>query len=131
MKKLINEGVDPEKASLEKIIRNWANLKKIWHTCKFLGGCNKAIRSDELCKDHQPIKAKKSDRRGSSGAGVRGVEVKVTGGVCNPCYKKPGATAARKTAMVEKKEAQGVCSTPGCTGIIHNGCGKCMRCLYY
>ena len=48
-----------------------ANLKKAG-TCKFLGGCNKAIRSGELCIDHQPIKAEKSDGCGSCGKVIRG-----------------------------------------------------------
>jgi hypothetical protein len=60
---------------------------------------------------------------------VLGVEVKVTGGVCNPCYQKPEAIATRKNATAEKKAARGVCSTPGCTGINQRGRDKCQRCL--
>jgi hypothetical protein len=110
------------------MIRYRANLKKAG-TCKFLGGCNKAIKSGELCIDHQPIKAEKSDRCGSCGR-VLGVEVKVRGGVCYPCYTKPEATAARKKIMAEKKAVQGLCSTPDSTGINHKGRGKCQRYLY-
>ena len=125
---LINEVVDPKKASSELSIRNAANHRKAG-TCKFLGGCNKAIRTGELCKDHQPIKAEKSDRCQSCGR-MLGGEMKVTGGVCNPCYQ-PEATAARKKAIAAKKEARGTCSTPGCTVVNHNGHHKCMQCLYY
>ena len=41
------------------------------------------------------------------------MEVIVIGGVCNPCYQKPEAIAARKKATAEKKADQGVRSTPG------------------
>jgi len=98
-------------------------------TCKFLGGCNKAVMSGELCIDHQPIKAEKSDKCRSCGRAL-GVEVKVTGGVCNPCYCKPEATAARKKSNGGKESCRGVCSTTSCTGINHRGREKCKRCLY-
>jgi len=119
--KLIEEGVDPRSAASVFLIGGAAGHRKAG-TCKFLGGCVKAIRTSEFCEDHQPIKAEKSDRCQSSRR-LLGVEVKVTGGVCNPCYKKPERTAARKKAMVEKKATRGVCSTPGCTGVNHNGHG--------
>jgi len=57
---------------------------------------------------------------------VLGVEVKVRGGVCNPCYKKPEATAARKKATAEKKAARGTCS--GCKGVNNRGRDKCYTC---
>ncbi len=41
------------------------NLKKAG--CKFLGVCKKAIRTDEFCNNHQPIKDEKSDRCRSCG----------------------------------------------------------------
>ena len=59
-----------------------------------------------------------------------GVQVKVRGRVCYPCYTKPEATAARKKIMAEKKAVQGLCSTPDSTGINHKGRGKCQRYLY-
>ena len=122
---LIDNGVDPKKASSELSIHYSANCRKSG-TCKFLGGCNKAIRSGDFCDNHKPINAEKSDRCRSCGR-VLGVEVKVTGGVCNPCYQKPEAIAARKKATAEKKAARGVCSTPGCAGINHRGHDKCQR----
>jgi hypothetical protein len=125
---LINEGVDLKTASSELVIHYLANNRKSCN-CKFCGGCNKAIYSGEFCDNHQPIKAEKSDRCQSCGR-VLGVEMKVTGvGVCNPCYQKPEATAARKKAMAEKKAARGVCSTPGCTGDGHRGRYRCHKCL--
>jgi hypothetical protein len=45
---LINKGVDPKKASSELIICVPANSRKSG-TCKFLGGCNKAIRYGDFC----------------------------------------------------------------------------------
>ena len=45
---LINEGVDPQKASSELIIRVPANSRKSG-TCKFLGGCDKAISYGDFC----------------------------------------------------------------------------------
>ena len=121
---LINEGVDPKKASSELMIPVAANRRKSG-TCKFLGGCNKAIRYSNFCKNHRPNKAKKSDRCGSCGV-VLGVVVKVIGGHCYPCYRKPELTAARKKTIAEKKAGRGECSTPGCTGVNHHGCGKCI-----
>ena len=76
------------------MIRYRANLKKAG-TCKFLGGCNKAIKSGELCIDHQPIKAEKSDRCGSCGR-VLGVEVKVRGGVLSMLHKARGNSGAQE-----------------------------------
>jgi hypothetical protein len=55
-------------------------------------------------------------------------EKKLVGGVCNPYYKKPEATAARKKATAEKKAARGSCSTPGCDGINNRGRDNCYTC---
>jgi len=97
-------------------------------TCKFLGGCKKAIRSGEFCGDHQPVKPEKSNKCRSCGW-VFGIKVKVIEGVCNQCYQKPEAKAAHKQAMAEKKDARGICSTIGYDGINLRGLGKCHDCL--
>ena len=123
---LINDGVDPEKASSELMICVHSNREKA-DTCKFLGGCNKAIKSGEFCIDHKPIKDEKSDWCGCCGR-LLGGEVRVRTGVCYPCYKKPEATAARKKATAEKKAARGTCYTPGCKGVNNRGRDKCYTC---
>ncbi len=126
---LINEGADPKKASTELAIRHAANRREAG-TCKFPGGCSKAIRSSEFCDDHQPtkLKAEKSDQCGSCGR-VLGVEVRVVGGVCYLCYQKPEAKVARKKAMADKKAARGGdCSTTGCEGSRYIGRDICQTC---
>jgi len=57
---------------------------------------------------------------------VLGVVVKVIGGHCYPCYRKPELTAARKKTIAEKKAGRVECSTPGCTGVNHHGRSKCI-----
>ena len=63
--KLIEEGVDPKKASSELGIIYAANRRKAG-TCTY-NGCKFAMHSGFLCKHHQPIKAEKSDRYGICG----------------------------------------------------------------
>ena len=46
------------------------------------------------------------------------VDVRVIRGVCN-------LVVARKKTMVEKKDALGICSTPGCDGVNNRGRDKC------
>ena len=93
-------------------------------------GCTYAISNGELYINHyQPIKAKKSDKCRVCER-VLGVNEKVRGGVCSPCYQKPEAIAARKKATAEKKATRGSCSTPGCKGVNFRGRGKCKNCLY-
>ena len=93
-------------------------------------GCTYAILHGEFCvKHYQPINAEKSDKCRVCER-VVGVNEKVTGGVCSPCYQKPEAIAARKKATAEKKATRGSCSTPGCKGVNFRGRGKCKNCLY-
>jgi hypothetical protein len=93
-------------------------------------GCTYAISNGELYINHyQPIKAKKSDKCRVCER-VLGVNEKVRGGVCSPCYQKPEAIAARKKATAEKKATRGSCSTPGCKGVNFRGRGKCEFCSY-
>ena len=105
----------------------------MWKIAKYLAPANYLVgailqlNQVGFAKNHQPIKAEKSDRCGSCGR-VLGVEMKVIGGVCNPCYNKPEATAAHKKAMAEKKAARGVCSIPGCTDIKDKERDKRIRC---
>ena len=61
---------------------------------------------------------------------VLGVNEKVRGGVCSPCYQKPEAIAARKKATAEKKATRGSCSTPGCKDVNFRSRGKCEFCSY-
>ena len=75
--------------------------------------CTFAISSSEFCVTHNPPKQEKSDKCRVCGR-VLGMEKRVRGGVCNACYCKPEAKAARKKATAEKKAARGTCSTPGC-----------------
>ncbi len=69
----------------------------------------------------KPI-VEKSDKYRSCGRVFR-VDVRVIRGVCN-------LLVARKKAMVEKKDALGICSTPGCDGVNNRGRDKCRTCLY-
>ncbi len=92
--------------------------------CKYPGGCPYAIRSGGLCEHHMPTKPimEKSDKCRSCGRVFR-VDVRVIGGVCN-------LVVARKKAMAEKKDALGICSTPGCDGVNNRGRDKCCTCLF-
>ena len=94
-------------------------------------GCKYSINTGEFCKQHRPIKpvVEKSDKCRVCGR-VLGMEKRVRGGVCNACYCKPEAKAARKKATAEKKVARGTCSTPGCNGINDRGRDKCYSSLY-
>ena len=92
-------------------------------------GCTCAIYSGEFCEKHHPKKPKKSDKCRDCSR-VFGAKEEVRGGVCQACYKKPEATAARKKATAERKEARGTCSTPGCNGWNYRGRDKCEACLY-
>jgi hypothetical protein len=98
-------------------------------TCKY-PGCLYSISTGELCINHQPEKPEKTDKCRVCGR-VFGVETssRVRGGVCNVCYNKPEAKAARKKAMTAKKDSRGTCSTPGCGGVNVRGRGKCGPCL--
>ena len=91
-------------------------------------GCTYAIHSGEFCITHNPPKPEKSDKCRVCER-VLGVEVKAKGGVCNPCYQKPEAIAARKKATAEKKEARGTCSTLGCKDVNNRGRDKCYTCF--
>jgi len=122
---LINEGVDSRSASSELGIRGAADHRKS-STYKYTG-CTRAMHSGDFCEHHRPIKAEKSDRCKSCRR-VLGVEVKVMGGVCKPCYRKPEATTACKKATPEKKAARGECSTPGCKCTRFNGRDICQTC---
>ena len=93
-------------------------------------GCTFAISSGEFCGKHNPPKPEKSDKCRVCERVLRVNEKKVVGGVCNPCYQKPEATAARKKATAEKKTARETCSTPGCNGVNDRGRNKCYTCLY-
>ena len=91
-------------------------------------GCTYAINSGEFCGNHLPPKPGKSDKCRICERVLGVNEKKLVGGVCNPCYKKPEATAARKNATAEKKAARGSCSTPGCDGISNRGRDNCYTC---
>ena len=108
---LVAQGVDPRRASSEFAIHCAAKRREAGNS-KFLGGCNRAMYSGELCIHHQPIKAEKNDRCRGCGH-VLGVE---TGerDLCQPCYRKPEATVARKAVVAEKEAARGEYSTRGC-----------------
>jgi hypothetical protein len=99
---LVAQGVDPRRASSEFAIHCAAKRREAGNS-KFLGGCNRAMYSGELCIHHQPIKAEKNDRCRGCGH-VSGVE---TGerDLCQPCYRKPEATVARKAVVAEKEAA--------------------------
>jgi hypothetical protein len=92
-------------------------------------GCTYAIARGDLCIHHQPKKTKKIDNCKDCGR-VFDAKVKVRGGVCYPCYKKPETTAARKKAGAAKKEDRKTCSTPGCSRITDRGTDKCYTCKY-
>jgi hypothetical protein len=92
-------------------------------------GCPFAISSGEFCVTHNPPKEEKSDKCRVCRR-VLGMEKRVRGGVCNACYCKPEAKAARKKATTEKKAARGTCSTPSCNGVNIRGRSKCDSCLY-
>jgi hypothetical protein len=92
-------------------------------------GCTYGIYSGGFCEKHHPKKPKKSDKCRVCER-VFGAKEEVRLGVCNTCYKKPEAIAARKKATAEKKAARGTCSTPGCTGWNRRGRDKCEACLY-
>ena len=99
--------------------------------CKY-PGCKYSISTGEFCKDHQPHKpiVQKSDKCRVCGRDLAGMKKnRVVGGVCNACYNKPEALAARKKATLSKKAARGTCSTPGCDGVNVRGRGKCDSCL--
>jgi transposase-like protein len=55
---------------------------------------------------------------------------RIAAGLCNACYQKPDAVAARKKANAEKKEARGTCSEQGCNRMRNNGHDKCAKCRY-
>ena len=87
---------------------------------KYPGGCpcmqlSPVVYAGITLMPTKPI-GEKSDKCRSCGW-VLGVEVRVRGGVCNPCYQKPEATAARKQATAGKKDARGRCITPNCKGM--------------
>ena len=90
-------------------------------------GCTYAVNSSGFCKHHHPKKTEKSDKCRVCGQVFQG---RIMAGVCNPCYQKPDAVAARKKATAEKKAARGTCSTQGCNRLSHNGRDKCVNCLY-
>ena len=92
-------------------------------------GCTYAIRCSGFCKKHLPTKpiVEKSDKCRVCGQVFQG---RITAGVCNPCYQKPDAVAARKKAIAEKKAARGTCAIPGCNNLSLNGRDKCRNCLY-
>jgi hypothetical protein len=92
-------------------------------------GCTYAIHSGDFCKHHQPKKKKKSDKCRDCGR-VFVPKEKVRVGVCNACYCKPHARAARKKATAAKKDTRGTCSTPGCGRIRDRGTDKCCNCMY-
>jgi hypothetical protein len=92
-------------------------------------GCTYAVYSGEFCGKHHPKKPEKSDKCRVCER-VFGAKETIRGGVCNTCYKKPEATAARKKATAKKKAARGTCSTQGCNGWNYRGRDKCETCLY-
>ena len=79
--KLIEERVDPQKAPLKLGIIYAANHRKAG-TCTYTG-CKFAMHSGFLCKQDQPIKAKKSDLCGICGRVFRVEEkVRVDSAIC-------------------------------------------------
>jgi hypothetical protein len=63
-----------------------------------------AIERGDSCKHHHPKKPEKSDKcRCRVCERVFGAKEQIRGGVCNTCYRKPEATAARKKATAKKK----------------------------
>ncbi len=106
-------------------------LYRISGNCAY-PGCNYAISSGELCENHQPPKPimEQSDKCRVC-SWVFDAKEQVRGGVCNACYYKPEARAARKKVTAEKKATRGTCSTLGCNGTNIRGLGKCCTCLYY
>ena len=92
-------------------------------------GCTMAIASSNFCKNHQLKRKKKSDKCRVCGQ-VFVAKERVRVGLCNMCYNKPEAKAARKKATAEKKAARGTCSTPGCTRITDRGTDKCFYCSF-
>ena len=127
------QGYTVERAALTELSRRGGEAKSAIYresgNCIY-PGCTCAINSGEFCKNHLPPKPEKSDKCRVCERVLRVNEKKVVGGVCNPCYQKPEATAARKQATAEKKAAQETCSTPGCNGVNDRGRNKCYTCLY-
>jgi hypothetical protein len=79
--------------------------------CSYAGCTNaihQMIHNRGYCDHHcpkKPEKPEKSDKCRVCGR-VFIAKEQVRGGVCNACYKKPEATAARKKVMAEKKSAR-------------------------